>query len=42
MATLQPYKKYNAIVYDYATHLPNGWKSIQLQSICYASKIKQK
>ena len=26
MATLQPYKKYNSIAYDYATALPNGWK----------------
>ena len=26
MATLQPYKKYNAIAYDYATQLPEGWQ----------------
>lgn len=26
MATLQPYKKYNAIAYDYATQLPDDWK----------------
>jgi len=26
MATLQPYKKYNAIAYDYAKQLPNGWQ----------------
>lgn len=26
MATLQPYKKYNAIAYDYATKLPEGWQ----------------
>jgi type I restriction enzyme S subunit len=26
MATLQPYKKYNAISYDYATELPDGWQ----------------
>lgn len=26
MANLQPYKKYNAIVYDYATELPEGWQ----------------
>jgi type I restriction enzyme, S subunit len=26
MATLQPYKKYNAIAYDYATQLPDGWQ----------------
>ena len=26
MANLQPYEKYNAIVYDYATELPEGWQ----------------
>jgi len=26
MATLQPYKKYNVIVYDYASQLPVGWQ----------------
>lgn len=26
MANLQPYKKYNAILYDYATELPEGWQ----------------
>ncbi len=26
MATLQPYKKYNAIAYDYARQLPDGWQ----------------
>jgi len=26
MATLQPYKKYNAIAYDYTTQLPDGWR----------------
>ena len=26
MATLQPYKKYNAIAYDYSTQLPEGWQ----------------
>lgn len=26
MAILQPYKKYNAIVYDYTTQLPVGWQ----------------
>ncbi len=26
MATLQPYQKYNAIAYDYATQLPDGWQ----------------
>jgi type I restriction enzyme S subunit len=26
MANLQPYKKYNAIVYDYAIELPEGWQ----------------
>src|SRR5450759_3015936 len=26
MATLQPYKKYNVIAYDYATQLPDGWQ----------------
>ena len=26
MATLQPYKKYNAIAYDYETQLPDGWQ----------------
>lgn len=26
MANLQPYKKYNAIVYDYATELPEDWQ----------------
>jgi type I restriction enzyme S subunit len=26
MATLQPYKKYDAIAYDYATQLPDGWR----------------
>jgi len=26
MATSQSYKKYNAIAYDYATQLPDGWK----------------
>ena len=26
MATLQPYKKYNAIAYDYAKQLPGGWQ----------------
>lgn len=26
MATLQPYNKYNAIAYDYATQLPDGWQ----------------
>ena len=26
MATLEPYKKYNAIAYDYAKQLPIGWK----------------
>ena len=26
MANLQPYKKYNAIHYDYATELPEGWQ----------------
>jgi len=26
MATLHPYKKYNAIEYDYATQLPDGWQ----------------
>lgn len=26
MATLQPYKKYNAIAYDYTTQLPDGWQ----------------
>lgn len=26
MANLQPYKKYKAIVYDYATELPEGWQ----------------
>ena len=24
--TLQPYKKYNAISYDYASQLPEGWQ----------------
>lgn len=26
MATLQPYNNYNAIAYDYATQLPDGWQ----------------
>ena len=26
MATLQPYKKYNAVAYDYTTELPDGWQ----------------
>lgn len=26
MANLQPYKKYKAIVYDYATEMPEGWQ----------------
>jgi type I restriction enzyme S subunit len=26
MATLQPYNKYNAIAYDYAKQLPEGWQ----------------
>jgi type I restriction enzyme S subunit len=26
MATLQPYKKYIPVVYDYATELPDGWQ----------------
>lgn len=26
MATLQPYEKYNSVVYDYATELPDGWQ----------------
>ena len=26
MPTLQPYKKYNAIAYDYAKQLPDGWQ----------------
>jgi type I restriction enzyme S subunit len=26
MATLQPYKKYNPIVYDYVKQLPEGWQ----------------
>lgn len=26
METLQPYKKYNAIAYDYARQLPDGWQ----------------
>ena len=26
MATLQPYKKYNAVAYDYASELPDGWQ----------------
>jgi hypothetical protein len=26
MATLQPYKNYHAIAYDYATQLPEGWQ----------------
>ena len=26
MATLQPYNKYNAVAYDYATALPDGWQ----------------
>lgn len=26
MATLQPYKKYNVIAYDYARQLPDGWQ----------------
>ena len=26
MATLQPYKKYNAIAYEYARQLPDGWQ----------------
>jgi type I restriction enzyme S subunit len=26
MATLHPYKKYDAIAYDYATQLPDGWQ----------------
>jgi len=26
MATLQPYKKYNPVAYDYATSLPDGWQ----------------
>jgi type I restriction enzyme S subunit len=26
MAILQPYKKYNAIAYDYTTQLPDGWQ----------------
>ena len=26
MTTLQPYKKYNPIAYDYATQLPDGWQ----------------
>ena len=26
MATLQAYKKYNAIAYDYARQLPDGWQ----------------
>ncbi len=26
MATLQPYKKYHAVAYDYATQLPEGWQ----------------
>jgi len=26
MATLQPYKKYNVVAYDYATSLPDGWQ----------------
>lgn len=26
MATLQPYKKYNAVIYDYINQLPEGWQ----------------
>jgi len=26
MATLQPYKKYNSVAYDYTTELPDGWQ----------------
>lgn len=26
MATLQPYKKYNPVTYDYAKQLPDGWQ----------------
>jgi len=26
MATLEPYKKYNSIAYDYARQLPDGWQ----------------
>lgn len=26
MATLQPYKNYHAVAYDYATQLPEGWQ----------------
>lgn len=26
MATLQPYKKYNLVEYDYASELPDGWQ----------------
>ena len=26
MATLKPYKKYNSVVYDYASELPDGWQ----------------
>jgi len=29
MATLQPYKKYNSVAYDYATELPDGWQLLR-------------
>jgi type I restriction enzyme S subunit len=36
MATLRPYKKYNSVVYDYATELPDGW---QLWKIAHAFNL---
>jgi type I restriction enzyme S subunit len=36
MATLQPYKKYNSVAYDYATELPDGW---QLWKIAHAFNL---
>jgi len=36
MATLQPYKIYNSVAYDYATELPDGW---QLWKIAHAFNL---
>jgi type I restriction enzyme S subunit len=38
MATLQPYKKYNSVEYDYATELPDGWIIKKIKFLCNFQK----
>jgi len=35
---LQPYKKYNAVEYDYATELPDGWIIKKIKFLCNFQK----